>query len=56
MITVRVLMKTSHEPLKRTPVTVVLDALQGEARTERTDRLGVRDRWGLTPRGTEGKG
>ena len=40
MITVRVLMKMSHEPLKRTPVTVVLDALQGEARTERTDRLG----------------
>jgi tRNA 2-thiouridine synthesizing protein E len=40
MITVRVRMKTNHEPLKRAPVTLLLDALRGEGRTQMTDRLG----------------
>lgn len=40
MLTVRVLMKTNQEPLKRTPVTVVLDAMANQARTALTDRAG----------------
>lgn len=41
MIAVRVLMKTTHEPLKRTPVVLKLDADGAETPPVLTDRTGV---------------
>mgnify|MGYP000104933651 FL=1 len=48
MITVRVCMKFTHEPLKRTPVVLQLDADGREIRPVPTDRAGVA-RFDLNP-------